>query len=165
MKWFIYNLLGAMMVVWLVEWIIDLHFNRPLIFLGVYLGAYLVIWLLSWFFNRRYFVRFPRLLGFIGFIIKELFQSNFRVAYDVLTKQPHMNPAILALPLDVNTDREIVTLATLITFTPGTLSLEISPDRKFLYVHEMYVPNGDVEKVKQKLKNGFERRLIQLTRP
>jgi multicomponent Na+:H+ antiporter subunit E len=76
-----------------------------------------------------------------------------------------MNPAILALPLDVNTDREIVTLATLITFTPGTLSLEISPDRKFLYVHEMYVPNGDVEKVKQKLKNGFERRLIQLTRP
>jgi multicomponent Na+:H+ antiporter subunit E len=164
MRWFLYNLLGAMLGVWLVEWFLDLEFNLPLVFIGVYLACYLVIWLATFFIDRRYFRRFPKLIGFIGYIIKELFQSNFRVAYDVLTRRHLMNPAIVAMPLDANTDREIVTLAALITFTPGTLALEISPDRRFLYVHEMYVPDNDVEAVKQKLKDGFERRLLELTR-
>jgi multicomponent Na+:H+ antiporter subunit E len=164
MKWFLYNILGAMAGVWLVEWLFDLQFTLPLVFLAVYLGFFLLIWLASFFFDRRYFHKVPRLFSFIAYIIKELFQSNFRVAYDVLTRRHMMNPAIIAMPLDANTDREIVTLAALITFTPGTLALEISPDRKFLYVHEMYVPDNDVEAVKQKLKDGFERRLLELTR-
>ena len=57
-----------------------------------------------------------------------------------------------------------MTLATLITFTPGTLSLEVSPDKKTLYVHEMYIPGNDVEAVRKKLKEGFERKLLELTR-
>lgn len=165
MKWFIYNLIGAMMLVYLIEWIIDLQFTQPLVFLPVYIGSYLLIWLASWFFNRRYFHRLPILISFIGYIIRELLESNFRVAYDVLTKEPLMNPGVLALPLDVTSDREIVTLAILITFTPGTLSMAISDDRRTLYVHVMYIPNNDIEEVKRKLKNGFERRLIELTRP
>jgi multicomponent Na+:H+ antiporter subunit E len=164
MRWFIYNIVGAMLMVWLVEWYIDLEFSKPLIFIGVYAASFLAIWLLSWFLDRRYFRRFPKLISFIGYIIKELFRSNFRVAYDVLTRRHLMNPAIVAMPLDANTDREIVTLAALITFTPGTLALEISPDRRFLYVHEMYVPHNDVEAVKRNLKEGFERRLLEITR-
>ncbi len=164
MKGFLYNLILAFFGLWLIEYYIDLKFNKPLIFIGVYSALFLSIWLTTYFFNRRYFFKFPKLVSYVVFIIKELFVSNFRVAYDVLTPVNHMNPAIIGIPLDANTDREIVTLATLITFTPGTLSLEISEDRKTLYVHEMYIPGGDVEAVRRKLKDGFERRLLELTR-
>ncbi len=164
MKWLLYNLLLAFAGLWLIEYFIDLKFSKPVVFIGVYSVLFLTIWLTTYFFNRRYFFKFPKLISYILFIIKELFVCNFRVAYDVLTPVHHMNPAIIAIPLDAETDREIVTLATLITFTPGTLSLEVSKDRKFLYVHEMYIPNGDVEAVKRKIKDSYERRLLELTR-
>ncbi len=70
--------------------------------------------------------------------------------------------AIVAIPLDAKTDREITLLANLITLTPGTLSLDVSEDRRFLYVHAMFVE--DVESFRDSIKNGFERRLLELMR-
>jgi multicomponent Na+:H+ antiporter subunit E len=164
MKWFIYNLLLAFIGVWLIEQFVDLRFDKPLVFLGVYNALFFAIWLSSWFFDRRYFRKLPRLMEFIAFIIKELFVSSMRVAYDVLTRTSHLNPAIIAIPLDAKSDREIVTLAVLITLTPGTLSLRVSEDRRTLYVHEMYVEHGDVEEARRKIKEGYERRVLNLSR-
>lgn len=164
MKWFIYNLLLAFLGVWLIEQLVDLRFDKPLVFLGVYNGLFFAIWLCSWFFDRRYFRKLPKLLEFIGFIIKELFVSSLRVAYDVLTPTSQLNPAIIAIPLDAESDREIVTLAVLITLTPGTLSLRVSEDRRTLYVHEMYITDGDVEEARRKIKDGYERRVLNLSR-
>jgi len=164
MKWFIYNLLLAFLGVWLIEQVVDLRFDKPLRFLGVFNGLFFSIWLSTWFFYRRYFFKLPKLIEFIGFVVKELFVSSFRVAYDVLTPTSHLNPAIVAIPLDAKSDREIVTLAVLITLTPGTLSLRVSDDRRTLYVHEMYVENGDVEEVRRKIKDGYERRVLLLSR-
>jgi len=164
MKWFIYNLLLAFVGVWLIEQLVDLRFHKPLVFLGVYNGLFFAIWLSSWFFDRRYFRKLPKLLEFIGFIIKELVVSSLRVAYDVLTRTSHLNPAIIAIPLDAESDREIVTLAVLITLTPGTLSLRVSEDRRTLYVHEMYITGGDVEEARRKIKDGYERRVLDLSR-
>jgi len=164
MKWFIYNLLLAFVGVWLIEQLVDLRFHKPLVFLGVYNGLFFAIWLSSWFFDRRYFRKLPKMLEFIGFIIKELVVSSLRVAYDVLTRTSHLNPAIIAIPLDAESDREIVTLAVLITLTPGTLSLRVSEDRRTLYVHEMYITGGDVEEARRKIKDGYERRVLDLSR-
>ena len=164
MKWFIYNLLLAFVGVWLIEETVDLRFDKPRVFLGVYNALFCGIWLLSWFFERRYFHKLPRLLEFIAFILKELVVSSMRVAYDVLTRTSHLNPAIIAVPLDAESDREIVTLAVLVTLTPGTLSLKVSDDRRTLYVHEMYVSEGDVERARRLIKDGYERRVLRLSR-
>jgi len=53
-------------------------------------------------------------------------------------------------------------LANLITLTPGTLSLDVSDDRKVLYVHAMYI--NDREQFVQSIKQGFERRLLEILR-
>lgn len=164
MKWFVYNLLLAFAGVWLIEQFIDLRFDKPLVFLGVYNALFFAIWLSTWFFERRYFRKLPRLLEFIAFVIKELIMSSLRVAYDVLTPTSHLNPAIIAIPLDAESDREIVALAVLITLTPGTLSLRVSDDRSTLYVHEMYVDDNDVEEARRKIKDGYERRILLLSR-
>jgi multicomponent Na+:H+ antiporter subunit E len=34
-----------------------------------------------------------------------------------------------------------------------------------LYVHAVYIKKGDVEALKRQLKNGFERKLLEITRP
>ncbi|PVY40737.1 Na+/H+ antiporter subunit E [Pontibacter virosus] len=123
-----------------------------------------LLWLTSPFYHRSYFHKLPRALSFVMFFLKELVVANLRVAYDILTPNYHMKPAVVAIPLSVTTDLEITLLANIITLTPGSLMIDISADRKFLYMHTLYVKDDDLELVKQHVKNGFERRLIQLTR-
>lgn len=73
------------------------------------------------------------------FFLYEVVLANLRVAFDVLTLQHFMRPGIVAIPLEARTDLEIALLANLISLTPGTLSLDVSSDRKFLFVHAMYL--------------------------
>lgn len=109
-----------------------------------------------------YFGKLTQLARFAGFFLWELVKANLRVAYDVLTPRHHMMPAVVAIPLDLETDEEITLLATLMTLTPGTLVLDVSRDRRTLYIHAMYV--HDVEKTRAEIKNGFERRVMELLR-
>jgi multicomponent Na+:H+ antiporter subunit E len=112
--------------------------------------------------SSQYFAKVTRTSSFIGFFMRELVISNLRVAYDVLTPRHHMKPGIVAVPLDVRTDAEIVLLANLITLTPGTLSLDLSDDRTVLYVHTMYL--DDPEELRREIKEGFERRVLEVLR-
>jgi multicomponent Na+:H+ antiporter subunit E len=73
-----------------------------------------------------------------------------------------MRPGIIAVPLDATGDGEIVLLAALINLTPGSVALDISPDRKTLYVHSMYVDS--TEAARAEIKDGYERRVLQLLR-
>jgi multicomponent Na+:H+ antiporter subunit E len=73
-----------------------------------------------------------------------------------------MSPAIIAFPLSVSRDVEITILANLITLTPGTLSVDVSADRKWLYVHALDCK--DPEALKQSIADGFERRVIEAFR-
>jgi len=59
------------------------------------------------------------------------------------------------MPLDVKSDAGIFLVTNLISLTPGTLSLDVSEDRKTLYVHAMFA--DDPEEVCRKLKSGMER--------
>jgi multicomponent Na+:H+ antiporter subunit E len=104
----------------------------------------------------------PKLVEFLLFMLWEIFYANLRVARDVITPGNYMRPGIVALPLDAKTDGEITLLANLLSLTPGTISLDLSKDRKELYVHVMFL--HDVDEVKEQIKSGFERRLLELLR-
>jgi len=103
-----------------------------------------------------------RVLNLFSFFMIELIKANLRVAYDVLTPGLQIRPGVVAIPLDAQTDTEITLLANLITLTPGTLSLDVSADRRVLYIHAMYI--DDPEHVRQQIKNGFERRVLEVLR-
>lgn len=107
-----------------------------------------------------YIIRFFRFIGFFFFFLWELLVANLRVAYEVLTPRYQMRAAIIAIPLDANSDLEITVLANLITLTPGTLSLDVSADRKILYIHAMHV--HDVEKFRKEIKVRLERRVMEV---
>ena len=157
MIYFLFNLFLAL--VWALA---NGHLSLPSLVIGFVLG-YGVLWFAQPLMGpSRYFRRLPIAIRFAGFFLWQLVLSNFRVAYDVITPRLHMRPGIVAVPLDAKTDLEITLLANLITLTPGTLSLDVSEDRRTLYVHAMFVDSAD--NVRDSIKNGFERRLLELIR-
>lgn len=164
MKWLLINIVIALAGYAIAGNFVALDYEKPVIFIVIFSSVFLCFWLLTFLLNRRYFFKVPKIIDFIGFFLKEILISNLRITYDVLTPGYNMNPAIIALPLDVQTDIEILALATLITCTPGTLALKVSEDKRILYIHEMYIPGNDVEAVKKRIKNGFERRILEITR-
>lgn len=133
----------------------------PINFISGFVLGYLVLWLVQRAVGTsNYFKKVYQIVGFILFFIWALIQANLRVAYEVITPPHTMRPAIVAIPLDVKTDTAITLLANLITLTPGTLSLDVSADRKELYVHTMFV--DDVEQFRREIKDGFERRVLEV---
>lgn len=108
---------------------------------------------------RGYLAKVPKVVGFILFFLWDLSKSNMRVAYDVLTPRPRMRPGIIGVTLEAKTDVAITILANLITVTPGTLSLDVSSDRRMLYIHCMYL--DDVEDMRAQIKD-LERRVIEI---
>jgi multicomponent Na+:H+ antiporter subunit E len=109
-----------------------------------------------------YIAKVRRVVGFSVFFLWELVKANLRVAYDVLTPRHHMRPGVVAVPLDPLSDLEILVLTTFITLTPGTLSLDVSSDRRTLYIHAMYV--DDIRKFRESIKQGYERRVKEVLR-
>lgn len=109
-----------------------------------------------------YFLKVWQVLGFVVFFLWELIIANLRVAHDVLTLHHHMKPRVVGIPLDARTDAEITALAYIISLTPGTLSLDVSTDRRTLFIHAMYAPDADA--LRREIKQGFERRLLRLMR-
>ena len=96
------------------------------------------------------------------FFIWELIRANLRLAFDVATPHFHMKPGIIALPLDVTQDSEILLLAMMINLTPGSVALDVSDDRRVMYVHVMYISSADAARAE--IKQGFERRILRLFR-
>ncbi len=155
MNFFLLNLLLAF--AWAA---LNGEFSPEFLVAGFILG-YMVLWV-----SRRalgcskYVTRVPLVIRFFFYFLWELFKANIRVAWEVITPQFYMKPAIVAVPLDITDDIQITLLAQLITLTPGTLSIDVSTDRRILYVHAMYV--DDMEAFRRSIKRGFERRILEL---
>ncbi|MEX0951300.1 MAG: Na+/H+ antiporter subunit E [Gammaproteobacteria bacterium] len=106
-----------------------------------------------------YVHKIPQVAGFVLFYMGEIIKSNVRVAYEVLSPTHKMQPGVIGLPLEAESDAAITILANLITMTPGTLSLDVSNDRKMLFIHAMYI--NDEDTLRKDLKN-LERRVLDL---
>jgi multicomponent Na+:H+ antiporter subunit E len=112
--------------------------------------------------EKRYFSRVPKIIGFFLYFLYEMIKSNIQVAFDVVTPKFFMQPGIIEYPMDAETDFEINMLAAVIALTPGTLFMDVSEDRKSIYIHVMYLK--DKNKFIRQFKNGSERRLLEILR-
>lgn len=86
----------------------------------------------------KIFIKIWHVIDFVFFYMKRVIKSNIQIAHDILTPTFYMKPAIVEVPVKLKKDYEILALANLITMTPGTLSMELTDDKKKLFVHVMY---------------------------
>jgi multicomponent Na+:H+ antiporter subunit E len=146
-----------------VAWISLTGEFTPVNFMAGFVLGYLVLWLLERDHPTGvYFKRVLLALHFLGFFIKEFILSNLRVTREIVSPVRKMKPGIVAIPLEAKTDLEITLLANLISLTPGTLHLDVSQDRKVLYVHGMFIE--DAEGFRKNLKEELEKRLLEVLR-
>lgn len=108
--------------------------------------------------------RARRIVALALLFFYELALSAIRVAWLVISPnmRAQLQPGIVAFPLTVKSDAEITLLANLITLTPGTLSLDVSEDRKFIFVHAISVP--DKADLIKGIATGFEAKIIEVFR-
>ncbi|MBE7640809.1 MULTISPECIES: Na+/H+ antiporter subunit E [Salegentibacter] len=132
-----------------------------------YLFGFLVNFFILWVITRgssdaRYFMLLPKVIAFFFYFLWELFKANLQVAYEVVTPNFRMKPGIVKVPLTIQSNLGITFLANMISLTPGTLSLDVSNDKKVLYVHSMYIT--DRQEFIDGIKNGFEKRILEILR-
>lgn len=108
-------------------------------------------------------MRLFNLIEFFFFYLYEVILSNLKVAADVLTPRLIATPQIVEVPLDPGiSDTQAYWLACLVTMTPGTLTLDISPAKDRLILHVMYADSP--QEVVAHIKQSFERRVRNVFR-
>ena len=131
-------------------------------YIAIFFATGLVGWLTSFIYARKAFFQVIYLTELIVFFIWELIKASSIVAHEVIKPSNTMQPGIIAVPLDTKSDLEITIFSSMVTLTPGTLSLDVSADKSYLFVHAMYIQEGDSTALANELKNGFERRVIRI---
>lgn len=157
MKHFLMNLLLSFIWVALTG---SMYYSN---FLFGFLLGFFILWVMNRHEeDRRYFNKVPKTIAFIFYFLYEMLAANVQVAYDVITPKYFFKPGIIRYPLEATTDIEINLLSTMISMTPGTLILDISEDKKSLFIHVMYLK--DREHFIAQIKKGFEHRLLEILR-
>lgn len=72
-------------------------------------------------------------------VLWDIVMSNIVLARRILGPEPAIRPRFVWVPLSIRDPHGIVTLAGIITMTPGTLSSDLSEDRRWLLVHAFNV--------------------------
>lgn len=75
--------------------------------------------------------------------LTELLTANIDVARRVLSPSLPIEPDVIVIPLRVETDLAITTIANSITLTPGTLTMDHDEERNVLYVHAIDASDRD----------------------
>lgn len=104
--------------------------------------------------------RFLLLIRFALFYLWELLLSDLRVAHDILTPRNRFRPGVLAVPLPDLSDYQLIVLSNLVTMTPGTITLDVSEDRRTLFMHCMYI--DDPERLRREILESYVHRIREI---
>lgn len=92
---------------------------------------------------RRSILVLPYGVLYTVVFLKDLIIANFDVAYRVLAPWAPIKPSVIVLPLRVQTDLAITTIANSITLTPGTLTMDYDAEHNALIVHTIYMEHRE----------------------
>lgn len=99
-------------------------------------------------------------LKYIVRVLSDIVVANVEVAILVLGPVRKLQPAFVAIPLDIREELPITLLASTISLTPGTVSSELSADRKWLYIHALHVT--DEQALIAAIKSRYEAPLKEI---
>lgn len=102
----------------------------------------------------------PTIVGLALVVLRDIVVSNVQVARLILGPERRIAPRFVWLPLTIRDPHGIVTLAGIITMTPGTLSADLTDDHRFLLVHALNA--GDEAILIATIKQRYEAPLIRI---
>jgi multicomponent K+:H+ antiporter subunit E len=81
------------------------------------------------------------LMRLVMIVLWDTVLSNLDVARRVLGRDAAIQPRFVWVPIDLRDPLAIVLLGGIVTTTPGTISAELSDDRRWLLVHALHAPD------------------------
>ncbi|MBP1971309.1 multicomponent Na+:H+ antiporter subunit E [Virgibacillus natechei] len=132
-------------------------------FMSGYLVGIVVVFILHRFFGRQFYLRrFYSILRLTLIFITELLSSSFYVIKHTLKPKITLKPGIFYYETELEGDWEVPALALLLTLTPGSCVMEVTPEGNAFYIHAM-----DIEELREKLIQSltkFEKAIMEVTR-
>lgn len=97
-------------------------------------------------------------------VLWDIVVANVEVARRILGPERAIRPRFVWVPLTLRNPHGVLTLAGMITMTPGTISAELSPDRRHLLVHALHVAGGEDGEAAliAAIKQRYEQPLIRI---
>ncbi len=100
-----------------------------------------------------------KLLRLIAVYLFDFTRANLELARQLVTPGLRIDPQVIEIDTKVESPAEILALANLITFTPGTLTLDIQPGKK-LRVHVL----AEAPETARAIRERLEKPLLEVTR-
>lgn len=148
---------GALLAAWLLAYN---EVSPGLVLLGAALA--IGIPLLTQHFWPEYprTVRYGPLLRFIPLVLFDIVVANLVIAAMIINPFKKVRPGFIVIPLELTHPFAITLLASTISLTPGTVSTNLSGDRRTLLVHSFDLEDagGAVARIKER----YERRLKEI---
>lgn len=101
-------------------------------------------------------------LRLFGVFLWDVLASNLAVLRQSLGPESSLRPRFVWVPLDIEDRHGIAILSSMITLTPGTLSADLSDDRRHLLVHALHAE--DEQELVATIKSRYERPLMEIFR-
>lgn len=95
-------------------------------------------------------------------VLHDIVKANIDVALRILGPESRIRPTYVWVPLDIASPQGIAVFASIITMTPGTLSCDVSDDRRWLLVHAFHADDADA--VAAEVKARYEAPLQEIFR-
>ncbi len=153
-------------VLTLVLWGVWLLLNNTLSAGHVVLGlilATLIPWLTSGFWPEKVRIQSPlTLLKFLGVVLWDILIANLAVARLILSHNKNLKPGFFYIDLEIESPLGISLLANTISLTPGTVSCDLTEDRKQLLVHALHIE--DIPATVKEIKTRYEAPLQKVFR-
>lgn len=132
-------------------------------FVAGYIVGIGIIFLMHRFFGERFYLARPyAFLKLILIFIRELFSSSILVLKQILSPKVNYQPGIFKYETQMRGEWEITTISLLLTLTPGSVVMEVTPEEDYLYIHAMDVE--DSKEMLLKSLHSFEKAIMEVTR-
>ena len=136
------------------------------VLVGIPVAAFVAFLTGDMFTSRPYqFGHLSRYLWFCYYVplfLWECLKANVDVALRVANPRLPIRPGIVKVKTILKSDTALTFLANSITLTPGTLCVDIKPEKGILYIHWIDVKSEDVNTATQLIVNRFEKILKRI---
>jgi multicomponent K+:H+ antiporter subunit E len=99
-------------------------------------------------------------LRLLAVFIGDIIIANIEVARRILGPESAIQPRFVWVPLSIANPQGLAVFASMITMTPGTLSVDITADRRWLLVHAFNV--ADEAALIREVQQRYERPLMEI---
>lgn len=99
-------------------------------------------------------------LRLLGRLLVDIVVSNIEVARRILGPESSLQSRFIWMPIAIENPQGIAVLAAMITMTPGTLAVDVTPDRRWLLIHALNV--ADEAAVLRDIRDRYESPLREI---